>query len=53
MELSLKLWLQFFMQSHTDQCTGPLGMETGEILDSDITASSSFDAGNVGPQNGR
>lgn len=36
-----------------DQCTGPLGMETGEILDSDITASSSFDAGNVGPQIGR
>lgn len=28
-------------------------MENGAIVDSDITASSSFDSGNVGPQNGR
>lgn len=42
-----------FVFLFTAQCAGPLGMETGEIPDSDITASSSFDAGNVGPQNGR
>ncbi|XP_057663991.1 discoidin domain-containing receptor 2-like [Diorhabda carinulata] len=35
------------------QCIAPLGMESGIIRDSDITASSSFDNGNVGPQNGR
>ena len=37
----------------TAQCTVPLGMESGEIKDSDLTASSSFDTGNVGPQNAR
>ncbi|KAG7197509.1 hypothetical protein KM043_007188 [Ampulex compressa] len=31
------------------QCIAPLGMESGAILDADITASSTFDAGNVGP----
>ncbi|KAG8258315.1 DNA damage responsive protein [Homalodisca vitripennis] len=35
------------------QCTAPLGMESGAIPDDDITASSSFDSGNVGPQFGR
>lgn len=35
------------------QCIGPLGMEHGLIKDEDITASSSFDSGNVGPQHGR
>lgn len=35
------------------QCTIPLGMESGEIPDSDISASSSFDSSNVGPQIGR
>ncbi|XP_046587172.1 discoidin domain-containing receptor 2 isoform X1 [Neodiprion lecontei] len=35
------------------QCIAPLGMESGEIRDSDITASSSFDSGNVGPHRGR
>ncbi|CAG9771112.1 unnamed protein product [Ceutorhynchus assimilis] len=35
------------------QCIAPLGMENGAIKDSDITASSSFDSGNVGPQHGR
>jgi len=38
---------------YAGQCTGPLGMETGEIPDTDISASTSFEAGNVGPQNGR
>lgn len=37
----------------TAQCIGPLGMETGAIPDADITASSSFDSGNVGPHHGR
>ncbi|KAB0797030.1 hypothetical protein PPYR_11091 [Photinus pyralis] len=35
------------------QCIAPLGMENGAIKDEDITASSSFDSGNVGPQHGR
>nr|XP_022905693.1 discoidin domain-containing receptor 2-like [Onthophagus taurus] len=35
------------------QCIAPLGMESGAIKDEDITASSSFDSGNVGPQHGR
>ncbi|XP_071444352.1 discoidin domain-containing receptor 2-like [Hetaerina americana] len=37
----------------TSQCITPLGMESGAIRDEDISASSSFDSGNVGPQNGR
>lgn len=37
----------------TSQCIGPLGMESGLIPDEDISASSSFDSGNVGPQHGR
>ncbi|XP_054275572.1 discoidin domain-containing receptor 2-like isoform X2 [Macrosteles quadrilineatus] len=37
----------------TSQCTLPLGMESGAIPDDDISASSSFDSGNVGPQFGR
>lgn len=35
------------------QCIAPLGMENGQIRDDDITASSSFDSGNVGPHQGR
>lgn len=35
------------------QCIAPLGMESGMIPDRDITASSSFNDGNVAPQNGR
>ncbi|KAF4518478.1 hypothetical protein B566_EDAN006483 [Ephemera danica] len=35
------------------QCIAPLGMESGAIRDDDISASSSFDSGNVGPQHGR
>uniref|UniRef100_A0ABD2WI91 Protein kinase domain-containing protein n=1 Tax=Trichogramma kaykai TaxID=54128 RepID=A0ABD2WI91_9HYME len=35
------------------QCIAPLGMETGAIPDADITASSSFDSGNVGPHQAR
>ncbi|XP_073975567.1 discoidin domain-containing receptor 2-like isoform X2 [Rhodnius prolixus] len=37
----------------SSQCIAPLGMESGAIPDDDITASSSFDSGNVGPQYGR
>ncbi|KAL3275340.1 hypothetical protein HHI36_020107 [Cryptolaemus montrouzieri] len=35
------------------QCITPLGMENGLIKDEHITASSSFDHGNVGPHHGR
>ncbi|XP_060809572.1 discoidin domain-containing receptor 2 isoform X2 [Amyelois transitella] len=35
------------------QCIAPLGMESGLIPDKDVSASSSFNDGNVGPQNGR
>nr|XP_050858447.1 discoidin domain-containing receptor 2-like isoform X1 [Vespula vulgaris] len=35
------------------QCIAPLGMESRAIPDADITASSSFDSGNVGPHHGR
>ncbi|RZF32590.1 hypothetical protein LSTR_LSTR011037 [Laodelphax striatellus] len=34
-------------------CNAPLGMESGRIPDEDISASSSFDSGNVGPRHGR
>ncbi|XP_021937561.1 discoidin domain-containing receptor 2 isoform X4 [Zootermopsis nevadensis] len=34
-------------------CGVPLGLETGAIPDSDITASSAYDFGIVGPQHGR
>ncbi|XP_054275627.1 discoidin domain-containing receptor 2-like [Macrosteles quadrilineatus] len=37
----------------TTQCVQPLGMESGAIPNIDISASSSFDSGNVGPQFGR
>lgn len=36
-----------------DQCTHPLGMESGNITDKQITASSAHDIGNVGPQHAR
>ncbi|CAH2985152.1 unnamed protein product [Chilo suppressalis] len=35
------------------QCIAPLGMESGQIPDKDLSASSSYHDGNVGPQNGR
>jgi hypothetical protein len=34
-------------------CEAPLGLESGAIPDSDITASSAYDFGIVGPQHGR
>ncbi|KAK5643044.1 hypothetical protein RI129_009211 [Pyrocoelia pectoralis] len=34
-------------------CTAALGMESGAIKDSAVTASSAYDAGSVGPQHGR
>ncbi|CAG7733957.1 unnamed protein product [Allacma fusca] len=36
-----------------DDCVHPLGMESGKIPTSRITASSSFDEKSVGPQNAR
>ena len=35
------------------ECRESLGMQSGEIPDDAITASSSYDAASVGPQNGR
>ncbi|XP_021949331.1 discoidin domain-containing receptor 2 [Folsomia candida] len=35
------------------QCNMPLGMESNELPDEDLSASSSFEPGTVGPQNGR
>ncbi|KAF4518477.1 hypothetical protein B566_EDAN006482, partial [Ephemera danica] len=34
-------------------CKEPLGMEDGRIPDTDISASSAYDSGSVGPQHGR
>lgn len=36
-----------------EECVIPLGMESGRIPSSRITASSSYDVKNVGPQNAR
>ncbi|XP_073975578.1 discoidin domain-containing receptor 2 isoform X4 [Rhodnius prolixus] len=35
------------------RCGSPLGMESGDIPDSSITASSAYDSGSVGPLHGR
>lgn len=37
----------------TAKCKNALGMESGAIMDSQITASSAHDVGNVGPQHAR
>jgi len=37
----------------TSRCIGPLGMESGDIHDKDVSASSSFDGASVGPHNAR
>ncbi|XP_034232480.1 discoidin domain-containing receptor 2-like isoform X2 [Thrips palmi] len=37
----------------TSQCIAPLGMQSGAIPDHDLSASSSYESGNVGPQHGR
>nr|XP_023020139.1 discoidin domain-containing receptor 2-like [Leptinotarsa decemlineata] len=47
------LFVEFDEAFDPSQCIAPLGMENGAIRDSDITASSSFDKDNVGPQHGR
>ncbi|KYM82249.1 hypothetical protein ALC53_07249 [Atta colombica] len=44
---------RFALTSSQAQCIAPLGMESGAIPDADITASSSFDSGNVGPHRAR
>lgn len=48
--LKLLLLLLFFFSA---QCMSALGMQSGVIKDNDLTASSSFEIGNVGPQNAR
>ncbi|XP_049818971.1 epithelial discoidin domain-containing receptor 1-like [Aethina tumida] len=45
--------LQPYYALDPSQCIAPLGMENGAIKDDDITASSSFDSGSVGPHHGR
>ncbi|VDP03783.1 unnamed protein product [Soboliphyme baturini] len=47
------IMLQLTFVSTTHECGVALGMETEEIGDRDITASSSFDMRSVGPQNAR
>jgi hypothetical protein len=42
-----------FVDVITVNCEAPLGLESGAIPDSDITASSAYDFGIVGPQHGR
>ncbi|KAL0280488.1 UNVERIFIED_CONTAM: hypothetical protein PYX00_001761 [Menopon gallinae] len=51
--LTCLLWVESCHALDTSQCIAPLGMESGAIRDDDITASSSFDSSNVGPQHGR
>ncbi|XP_066250370.1 discoidin domain-containing receptor 2 isoform X1 [Euwallacea similis] len=36
-----------------DACFGPLGLESGKIQDSALSASTSYDSGSVGPHHGR
>ncbi|XP_065345024.1 discoidin domain-containing receptor tyrosine kinase B isoform X3 [Cloeon dipterum] len=45
--------LPFSTQLDLSQCNNALGMEDGRIPDSDISASSAYDSGSVGPQHGR
>ncbi|XP_050524252.1 discoidin domain-containing receptor tyrosine kinase B-like [Daktulosphaira vitifoliae] len=54
------IWLWFIILRYrwtdaTDlsQCMSALGMQSGAIRDEDLSASSSFEIGNVGPQNAR
>lgn len=51
----MKILLLFthLLSDITAQCIAPLGMESGAIPDEFISASSSFDSKNVGPQHGR
>ncbi|XP_050420548.1 discoidin domain-containing receptor tyrosine kinase B-like isoform X3 [Adelges cooleyi] len=44
---------QLTLGFHIKECDKPLGMESGAIPDSAITASSSYNVPNVGPSNGR
>ena len=42
-----------FLPSVSDQCITPLGLESGEIEDSALSASSSYEESTVGPKNAR
>lgn len=42
-----------FILLSTGSCGSALGMESGVIKDSAITASSAYDSSSVGPQHGR
>ncbi|XP_059473257.1 discoidin domain-containing receptor tyrosine kinase B isoform X2 [Neocloeon triangulifer] len=51
--LILYLNLPFSTQLDLSQCGHALGMEDGRIPDADISASTAYDSGSVGPQHGR
>ncbi|KAI6191743.1 Coagulation factor 5 8 type and Tyrosine protein kinase domain containing protein, protein [Aphelenchoides bicaudatus] len=56
--ISLQIYLLFTFYSSVfcasiRNCDKPLGLESGEIKDSQLSASSSFDVQSVGPQNAR
>lgn len=51
--LLLLTWPVAVICLERSQCIAPLGMESKSIPDEDISASSSFDANNVGPKHGR
>lgn len=48
-----KLTCKFFSSLFLGECRSALGMEAGRIPDSAISASSSYEAKSVGPQNAR
>ena len=52
-KIKVLIIFKFAVFLNVEQCTMPLGMESGEIPDSDITASSSFDSFMVGAHIGR
>lgn len=53
MPLKLINKFRFSSRFFPAKCKNALGMETGAIADSQISASSAHDIGNVGPQHAR
>lgn len=47
------LWYISGMTCFAAKCQTALGMQTGDILDSALSASSSMDPGSTGPENAR
>lgn len=52
-EILFLCWRILILAFISEQCREPLGMESGRILDRDITASSAYDAASVGPHHAR